>query len=72
MCYLAMVNPILEYASIVWSPHTNSNMHKLKMVQRRAGPVSTVIKNIDFVIQILWVELIEYVVSEILMVHYTE
>ena len=37
MCYLAMVRPILKYASIVWSPYTNSNIHKLEMVQCRAA-----------------------------------
>ena len=31
-----MVRPILEYASIVWSPHTQCDIHKIKMVQRRA------------------------------------
>ena len=33
LCYLAMVCPILEYASTVWSPYTNSNIYKLEMVQ---------------------------------------
>lgn len=28
-----MACPILEHVSIVWSPCTNNNMHKLKMVQ---------------------------------------
>ena len=39
MCYLAMVHPILEYASIavVWSPYTNSNIHILEVVQHRAA-----------------------------------
>ena len=37
LCYLAMVHPILEYASTVWSPYTNSNIYKLEMVQRRAA-----------------------------------
>ena len=32
-----MVCPILEYASTVWSPYTNSNIYKLEMVQRRAA-----------------------------------
>ena len=31
-----MVRPILEYASIVWSPHTQCDIHKIEMVQRRA------------------------------------
>ena len=37
LCYLAMVRPILEYASTVWSPYTNSNIYMLDMVQRRAA-----------------------------------
>jgi len=37
MCYLAMVRPILEYSSVVWSSFTNSNIHKVEMVQRRAA-----------------------------------
>ena len=36
MCYMAMVRPILEYASIIWFPHTKSGVHKVEMVQRRA------------------------------------
>ena len=35
-CYLSMVRPILEYASIVWSPHTQCDIHKIEMVQRCA------------------------------------
>ena len=41
MCYLAMVRPILEYASIVWSPYINTNIHKLEMVQHRAARFTT-------------------------------
>jgi len=37
MCYLAMVWPILEYSSVVWSPFTNSNIHRVEMAQRRAA-----------------------------------
>ena len=36
-CYKSMVQPILEYASTVWDPHTNVNITKLESVQRRAG-----------------------------------
>jgi len=32
-----MVQPILDYACIVWSPYTQVNIHKLEMVQRRAA-----------------------------------
>ena len=31
-----MVPPILEYASSVWAPHTNVNIHRLEAVQRCA------------------------------------
>ena len=31
-----MVRPILEYASIVWSPHIQCDIHKIEMLQRRA------------------------------------
>ena len=36
-CYMSMVKPILEYASLVWSPSTEHNISKLEMVQRRAA-----------------------------------
>ena len=32
-----MVRPILEYLLVVWSPFTNSNIHRVEMVQRRAA-----------------------------------
>ena len=32
-----MVRPILEYASTVWSPYTNSSIYNLEMVQQRAA-----------------------------------
>ena len=32
-----MIQPILEYASTVWDPHTNVNITKLESVQRRAA-----------------------------------
>jgi len=37
VCYKMMVRPILEYTSPVWSPSTELNILKLKMVQRRAA-----------------------------------
>ena len=33
--YETLVRPILEYASSVWDPHTESDIYKLEMVQRR-------------------------------------
>ena len=32
-----MVRPILEYGSSVWDPHTQANIKKLEMVNRRAA-----------------------------------
>ena len=35
--YFALVRPILEYACIVWDPHTSSDIQRVEMVQRRAA-----------------------------------
>ena len=35
--YLAVVRPQLEYASIVWDPIYNNDVHQLKNIQRRAA-----------------------------------
>ena len=37
LAYKAMVRPIVEYASTVWDPHTEDNIQKLEMIQRRAA-----------------------------------
>ena len=35
--YTTMARPTLEYASIVWDPHSSAETHKLEQVQRRAA-----------------------------------
>ena len=35
LCYKALVRPIVEYACTVWDPHTQKNINKLEMLQRR-------------------------------------
>ena len=35
--YQSLVRPHLEYASTAWDPHTQNNIHKLDMIQRRAA-----------------------------------
>ena len=36
-CYKSLVRPIMEYVFCVWDPHTQRNINKLEMVQRRAA-----------------------------------
>ena len=35
--YYSMVQPLLEYCSTVWSPHTEECIQKIEMVQQRAA-----------------------------------
>ena len=35
--YNTIVRPQLEYASVVWDPHTKKHISKIEMVQRRAA-----------------------------------
>ena len=37
MAYTTYIRPILEYASLVWDPHTKSNTKEFKMVQHRCA-----------------------------------
>ena len=35
LCYKTLLRPVIEYASIIWDPHTNANINILEMIQRR-------------------------------------
>ncbi|KAK3097903.1 hypothetical protein FSP39_014294 [Pinctada imbricata] len=37
LCYTTLVRPQMEYASLIWDPHTKTNINQLEMVQRRAA-----------------------------------
>ena len=35
LCYKTLLRPVIEYASIIWDPHTNANISRLEMIQSR-------------------------------------
>ena len=35
LCCKTLLRPVIEYASIIWDPHTNANISRLEMIQRR-------------------------------------
>lgn len=37
LCYKTLVRPLMEYAPVIWDPHTQANIQKLEMVQRRSA-----------------------------------
>ena len=37
ICLVLYVRPILEYAAVVWAPHTKCDIDRLEAVQRRAA-----------------------------------
>ena len=36
-CYQTYIRPIIEYAAVIWSPHTQSDIHIVEMLQRKAA-----------------------------------
>ena len=43
-----MIRPRLEYAAIVWSPHTKKNIRKLERVQRAATKLVLELKDLTY------------------------
>ena len=39
--YVSLVRPTLEYASSVWDPYQQNDIHRLEKIQRRAGRYAT-------------------------------
>jgi len=35
-CYETYICPICEYATVIWSPHLQSNIYQIEMIQRKA------------------------------------
>ena len=37
--YKSVIQPVMEYGSIMWDPHTQENINKTEMVQKKSGPL---------------------------------
>ena len=48
MLYKALVRPHVEYASIIWSPHTKQYQEMLEKLQRRATKILPHLKNLSY------------------------
>ena len=36
-CYQMYIRTICEYATVIWSPHLQTNIHQIEMIQRKAA-----------------------------------
>ena len=45
---VTMIRPLLEYAAVVWSPHTKKNIRKLERVQRAATKMAPELRDLEY------------------------